>query len=212
VATLAVGTGVGVGAYHAVDPAQRPTPAETAPTAAAKPRSASKPSAAHSSDSAPVAAPPVATAPPPAELSAASPDRASAVRANAPERPNVERERRASPAELAPAPDLPASPAAARLAEQQALLDQARTSLRRGDGAGALAIVAGHESLYPVTEFAEERGAIRILSLVMTGRNDEARSHAERFERRFPTSLFLPSIRRSLGDDPVRPSEPETRD
>jgi hypothetical protein len=222
VATLAVGSGVGIGAYQAFEPARRPTPAAAAPQATQKPHAARAPdraaqkNAVISGTSAPIAAAPAVAMP---EVAAAAPAPVSpepAAAARAPDAPkgvappaSVRDETPSAGAKLSPAPDLPAA-RSARLAEQQTLLDQARASLRRGDGAGALAIVSGHESLYPVTEFAEERGAIRILSLVMTGAHDEAARSAERFAKRYPTSLFLPSIHSALGRDAVRPNGPET--
>jgi hypothetical protein len=182
IATLAVGSGVGIGAYRAVEPGTISAPGVTVPKAPAT-----------AGTTAPVTTP--AAAPPreerraePAEPSV--PPRSAPTAAHPHGNPHV-------PA-LAPAPDLPSAAESPRLSEQQALLDQARTSLRRGDGGSALAIATEHARRYPVTEFAEERGAIEILALVMLGRADEARSRVERFEQRYPTSLFLPSIRGSL--------------
>jgi hypothetical protein len=109
---------------------------------------------------------------------------------------------------LVPTPVLP-SPGTARLAEQQALLDRARTALRRGDGAGALAIVTKHEELHPVSALAEERDATGILALVMVGRADDAWLRAEAFAKRYPTSIFLPSIQRSLRPQEAAPSQPK---
>ncbi|HEX6767169.1 MAG TPA: hypothetical protein VF103_16845, partial [Polyangiaceae bacterium] len=183
IATLAVGSGVGIGAYRAIEPGAVSPPAVTVPKASTT-----------VGTTAPVTAPAEAPpheerrAPEPAEPSV--PPRPAPTAARPHQNPHV-------PA-LAPAPDLPSNAESPRLSEQQALLDQARTSLRRGDGGGALAIATEHARRYPVTEFAEERGAIEILALVMLGRSDEARSRVERFEQRYPTSLFLPSIRGSL--------------
>jgi hypothetical protein len=206
VATLAVGSGVGIGAYQAFEPG--PAPAALA-TPHAGPAKKSEPAlAAMPAHEAPLQAAPVAPAPeafPPAVPETLAETHAPSRPANAPRAPSV---KGTASAELAPAPDLPRTTESARLAEQQALLDQARASLRRGDGSGALAVIAGHESLYPVTEFAEERAAIRILALVMSGRGSEARAHAERFRERFPTSLFLPAIEKSLA--PVAPSPAPT--
>ena len=215
VATLAVGSVVGVGAYQAVEPARGPAPvvataATPKPSSAQRASAATAPRSASSEFPAPVAPEPVVP------LAEANANRATTAPSPAPARalpkrePRSEKDRvevRTPTAELSPAPDLPAV-RSARLSEQQTLLDQARASLRRGDGAGALAIVAGHESLYPVSEFAEERGAIRILSLVMTGAHDRAVRFAERFAKSYPQSLFLPSIRNALGDDSGRPNEP----
>ena len=184
IATLALGSGVGIGAYRAFEPSRASAPA--AATVNPVPMAAPKPARAPE----PVSARPVA---PPGEPVAA-------------ERPSDPPEPRRAPqgvshapeTALAAAPDLPSEASPARLAEQQVLLDQARAALRRGDGAGALAVGLEHEKRYPVTKFAEEREAIEILARVMLGRLDEARAQSARFATRFPTSLFLPSIQSSL--------------
>jgi hypothetical protein len=206
-ATLAIGSSVGVGAYTALKP--KPTRALVVANVVEVARR-SAPSPAESRIFPPAAptvplAPPTA-APPPMPTSAPAADELAAAPTveQSPPAPSADTAQNPEPA-LVPAPDLPRS-GGARLAEQQALLDQARAALRRGDGAGALAIVTGHERLHPVTEFAEERDAIGILALVMVGRADDAWVRAEAFARRHPTSLFLPSIQRSL-----RPRDATTR-
>ncbi|HEX6278185.1 MAG TPA: hypothetical protein VFZ53_34305 [Polyangiaceae bacterium] len=200
-ATLAVGAGAGIAAYQLTEPARPAVSAASARNETAEPR------AALSRDSGAAAAGSSKAPALPAELLAAPSEPSPALRTSVAAQASAGTGPPAPSARLAPAPDLPAS---ARLAEQQAMLDQARGSLRRGDGAGALAIVSGHEALYPSTEFAEERRAIRILSLVMLGRNEEARRHAERFELQYPKSLFLPSIRRSLGGEAEPSSDAES--
>ena len=198
IATLAVGSGVGIGAYRTLEPAPVSTPAVTMPRAPTTAGKVSMPLAApkdttHSEE------PRVTERPAESGVSARAAASPARLRENVP-----------APT-LSPAPDLPENVGTARLSEQQALLDQARSSLRRGDGAAALAIAGEHERRYPATDFAEEREAIEILALVMLGRSDEARSRGERFERRFPASLFLPSIRGSLEPSDVR-SDPPSRD
>ena len=207
VATLVVGSGAGIGAYHASEPSRTPPPAVATPKAASGATHGAGRSVASSARNAPALPAPEASS----ALVPEAPTETPPQEARAANAPNAPAAKRAEPAELAPAPELPLDAATARLAEQQTLLDQARVSLRRGDGAGTLAILAGHESLYPVTEFAEERAAIRILALVMSGRSDAARDSAERFRTRFPTSLFLPAIEKSLA--PMAPdSEPAAHD
>lgn len=110
---------------------------------------------------------------------------------------------RAVPAEprANPSPELPrdtAPPVAAGLAAQQALLDDARAALRRGDGSGALAAIASHDAAFPTTAFEEEREAVAIKALLLIGRVSEARARTQRFEARFPQSLLTSSLRATL--------------
>jgi hypothetical protein len=105
-------------------------------------------------------------------------------------------------ARMNPAPELPhgsAPEAAKSLAEQQALLDEARAALRRGDGQAALAALREHVARFPRTSFDEEREAVAIKGLMLVGRRDEATEREAAFERRFPASLLAPSLRAALG-------------
>lgn len=109
-----------------------------------------------------------------------------------------------------PSPELPRDGAfekARSLAEQQALLDEARGALRRGDGAAALAALRAHVARFPQTVLDEEREAVAIRALVLVGRVDAARQREAAFERRFPVSLLTHSLRAALGasklQDPV---------
>jgi hypothetical protein len=201
VATLAIGAGTGIVAYEATEPS-RAAPAIVTPRASSLPRTAERRAESARPRGEPPSTPPAASPPQPeparAPIEAAPP--AATVRTSSP----GQDDERGRSAGLATSLE-PSSARGSSLAEQQGLLDQARASLRRGDGANALAVVTRHESLYPLTEFAEERGAIRILALVMTGQDEPARALAESFERRFPNSLFLPSLRRALGREPVNP-------
>ncbi|HEX5101057.1 MAG TPA: hypothetical protein VFV94_16215, partial [Polyangiaceae bacterium] len=131
------------------------------------------------------AAEPAAPVTPPAE--------ATAVDRSAPSTPGM----RANPS-----PELPrdAAPEKARsLAEQQALLDDARGALRRGDGTAALAALRSHTSRFPETVFDEERQAVAIRALVLVGQLDAARQREAAFERRFPASLLTSSLRAAVG-------------
>jgi len=101
-----------------------------------------------------------------------------------------------------PSPELPrdATPEKARsLAEQQALLDEARAALRRGDGNAALAALRSHIARFPETVFDEERQAVAIKALALVGQLDAARQREAAFERRFPASLLTASLRTAVG-------------
>jgi len=101
-----------------------------------------------------------------------------------------------------PSPELPrdSAPEKARsLAEQQALLDEARGALRRGDGNAALAALRQHLARFPQTVFDEEREAVAIKALLLIGQRDAARQREAAFERRYPASLLTHSLRAAVG-------------
>jgi len=162
-----------------------------------------------------VHAPPAALAVPPttplrvAPPAAPGPEPAASV--PPPEAPPVtERPLPSTPGPRAnPSPELPrdATPEKARsLAEQQALLDDARSALRRGDGSAALAALRSHIARFPETAFDEERQAVAIKALVLVGQLDAARQREAAFERRFPASLLRPSLRAAVGSTEVQGS------
>jgi hypothetical protein len=90
----------------------------------------------------------------------------------------------------------------ASLAAQQALLDEARTALARGDNSAALRAVELHARRYPDSVMIEEREALAIKALVGQGSLAEARARGERFRARFPRSLLISSIDETLGTIP----------
>lgn len=101
-----------------------------------------------------------------------------------------------------PTPELPESGVGRAgtpgLAEQQALLDEASACLRRGDGIAALAAVHAHLERFPSTALEEEREAVTIKALALTGNRFQAAQRLGSFGTRFPKSLFLPSLRAAL--------------
>jgi hypothetical protein len=94
------------------------------------------------------------------------------------------------------------TPLAGSLTEQQALLDRARSALSHGDGNQALAALAEHARAHPTSELAEEREALTIKSLIRASDYQQARKLAAAFSARYPHSLFLPSIRAALAQNP----------
>lgn len=84
------------------------------------------------------------------------------------------------------------------LAAEQALLDPARADLARGDGSGALARLEMHERRFPSGALAQEREAMTIRALVLTGDRDRARSCASTFRAHYPDSLLWPMIQATL--------------
>lgn len=94
------------------------------------------------------------------------------------------------------------APRANSLTAQQALLDRARSALARGDGGQALAALSEDARIHPASELSEEREALLIKSLIAAGDSASARVHAAAFGARYPRSLFLPSIRAALPENP----------
>ncbi len=91
---------------------------------------------------------------------------------------------------------------AASLAEQQALLDIARSDFSRSDYSATLAALTAHYRRYPKSILGEEREALEIKALAASGRGVEALARATRFKAQFPQSLLLPSVQDSVGAIP----------
>ncbi len=87
----------------------------------------------------------------------------------------------------------------ASLAEQQALLDLARSAFAHSDYAATLAALSTHFQRYPRSVLGEEREALDIKALSAAGRTAEAKARAARFKAQFPQSLLLPSVQDSVG-------------
>ncbi|HLK37318.1 MAG TPA: hypothetical protein VKU41_11240, partial [Polyangiaceae bacterium] len=106
-------------------------------------------------------------------------------------------------ADSAPAahPSAPRSHAS-QLSAERMMLDEARTSLVKGDARGALEVLERHRRAFPSPLLGEERDALQIQALVKAGRYDEARARAEAFRKRSPDSLFLPMVDAALGSIP----------
>jgi hypothetical protein len=87
-----------------------------------------------------------------------------------------------------PAPALETE--ASELAQERALLDQARRSAAQGDAPAALEVAERHRTRFPSGRLAEEREALAIRALVASGRSEEARRRAQAFRASYPNSLF----------------------
>ncbi len=88
----------------------------------------------------------------------------------------------------------------ADLEGERRILSQARTALRAGDSAAALALIGEHRASHPGGALIEEREALRILALVARGDHDAATKAAQRFHARFKKSLHDGAIRAALGE------------
>jgi hypothetical protein len=90
-----------------------------------------------------------------------------------------------------------------QLAEERALLDVARSALEREDATSALAATDKHERAFANGILVQEREAMAIRALAMLGRSGDARARADRFRKRFPDSVLLPTIESTIGSTPA---------
>jgi hypothetical protein len=74
------------------------------------------------------------------------------------------------------------------------LLGRAQAAYTRRDFSAALALAAEHARRFPKGHLAEQREALRVRSLVGSGRTDEAHRAAAAFAVQFPRSVLLPRV------------------
>ncbi|HEY3448465.1 MAG TPA: hypothetical protein VGK67_19070 [Myxococcales bacterium] len=144
---------------------------------------------------------PVAPAPSPAP----EPARPAPTAPTTPTAPTAPQRPAAMPAR--PSGRAPADPNRG-LAEEAGILRQAQETLGR-QPAEALSLVDLHAERFPEGQLVQEREALRVQALVSAGRFDEACRAGAEFERRFPESLSLPSVRKALASLPQAPPLPE---
>ncbi len=87
-----------------------------------------------------------------------------------------------------------------RLAEERALIGEARGALNRGDVNAALVALESHRNSFAAGALSEEREALTVLALARVGRHDEAQKRATTFSATWPKSLFQQAI-----EDALRP-------
>lgn len=81
-------------------------------------------------------------------------------------------------------------------------IKEAWAALTAGDPARALEVVEQDAREHPIGVLGEEREAVRIVALARLGKLDAARRAAAAFRDRYPTSIHLELIARSLGEEP----------
>ncbi len=96
----------------------------------------------------------------------------------------------------------PVASGTSQLAAERALLDEARAGLVGGDPALALERLEQHQHRFLNPMLGEERDAMWIEALVQDGRPAEARVRADAFRRKYPASLFLPTVDSVVGPNP----------
>jgi hypothetical protein len=102
------------------------------------------------------------------------------------------------PVELPLAPAAPSAMAKSTLVAERALLDRARKQLSAGAPTKALAFLEQHAQLFPHGQLGEEREAMWINVLALSGRSTEATARGAAFAVRFPNSLMGSSVRAAL--------------
>lgn len=92
--------------------------------------------------------------------------------------------------------------------EERALVDTARTALARGRSADALTAIEEHTRRFPRGRLAEEREALAVQALALTGDRAGALARAARFRRAYPNSIFGSAVDRAV--DPLE-QKPDAR-
>jgi len=139
---------------------------------------------------------PSAAAPADARTALALPEATSAAVpvASLPSAANV----RASTATIATAAPSESGESGEHLRAESALLDTARHAVAQGEGERALAAITRHEATFPAGLLREEREALAVKALVLTGRGAEANARGAHFRERYPTSVLLPAVDSAL--------------
>lgn len=86
------------------------------------------------------------------------------------------------------------------LEEELSLLGDAKAALSKGDTGAALSILGRHKKQFPRSSFGEEREFLRMTALCDAGKKDEARSAAERFLKKHPSSALSPRVKKLCTD------------
>jgi hypothetical protein len=84
------------------------------------------------------------------------------------------------------------------LAEEQELINAARTALGAHDPTSARLFLERHARLYPTGQMEEEREALAVQALIAEGDGQAARVRAEKFRTRFPRSIQLQVVSKAL--------------
>jgi TolA-binding protein len=93
------------------------------------------------------------------------------------------------------------------LADEVELLQRAHDAYTSGDFSTTLVLVAEHSRRFPRGPLAEECEALRVKSLLGSGRRDDARRAGAAFATRYPRSVLLTRIEEALdGPEEGRPT------
>lgn len=100
-----------------------------------------------------------------------------------------------APKPVVPVVEAPAKPASGRdvsLSAERALLEVARAAMAKGDLPATFTALEKHQHDFGNGRLAEEREALFIQALHAAGREAEAATRTERFNKQFPDSLLAP--------------------
>jgi len=84
------------------------------------------------------------------------------------------------------------------LADENALIEAARSALGARDAQAAAGFLQRHARLHPAGQMEEEREALWVQTLIAEGDAPGARARAETFRRRFPHSIQLEAVSAAL--------------
>jgi len=97
------------------------------------------------------------------------------------------------------------------LTAERQLLDAARATLARGEPQAGISSLEQHVKRFPKGTLTEEREALYIRILVAAGNTSAASARAVNFQQRFPNSMFMPVVERSLASISRRNLEDESK-
>jgi len=91
--------------------------------------------------------------------------------------------------------DEPAQDERDRLLEKEnALITRAQSALARREATLAIGALEAHAARFEKGQLSEEREALWIQALAMTGDTGSAKARAERFRKRYPRSMLMPAV------------------
>jgi hypothetical protein len=82
--------------------------------------------------------------------------------------------------------------------DERELLEQAQRCLAQTDASCALAAIASHAKHFPSGALAEERDALWVQALALSGDTAAANAHARQFLETYPKSVYVTAIRRAM--------------
>ena len=85
------------------------------------------------------------------------------------------------------------------LAEEQSLLETARSAILRREPRLALGPLREHAQRFPRGHLSEERDGLWVQALANAGETAAARTKAAEFRRKYPQSLLLPAVDAAVG-------------
>lgn len=142
----------------------------------------------------------------PARAELVAPTNATAEAAASPETATAAMGSEPEPAREAPSPAAgprtrPRSSKPDTLVEEASRLRRAEASLRSGDAAGALDVLAEHASEFPQSRLAVERSALRVIALCRSGNQTQGRGEAALLERHAASKPYRERMRRACAGD-----------